>query len=1277
MKRIISVFALSFLMTLFVVAQEVTINFEYPQVKQNGKYIELVYSNCFDVAAPGYPVIPFYQYNILEKQNNVSGKVLVKSVEYYDEEIEGRLLPAGKPIPISHPSDVVDRTENSEIYGSKSAYPAENVFGSNTQFLRGHGITTVKIYPAIYYPSENIVRCIKTITFENTSKAHKAEMNAYNDAETMRRIADIADDSSALSSYTYPERKSTDYDILFITSETLLSALQPYINFKTNQGYYCAVELTEHIYQYYQGNDSQEKIRNCVKDYYNNYGIDYLMLVGDADVATPEQNIIPCRGFYAGGDPSIPSDLYYSNLDGTWNEDGDNLFGEDSFEADFYAEVSVGRICADSPDEVTRHTNKLMLYQSSPVANEVEKDLMVGENLNSEIVTWGGTYKDEIAYGTSNHGFTTGGIPSNVSVRRLYERDTTWVGSDLYDVYSKDGVHLVNHLGHSNVEYNMKLNASALTTSHFKNNGINHTLTIQYSQGCYNGSFDNRGEGYSAYGKSDCFAEVFTTLETGHVAQIGNSRYGWYMPGNTNVSSQYYDRLFFDGLYHRGYTKIGDANRYSKEKYTSWVTGYDGDNFRFVNYEVTLFGDPSMKVWIEKPYPILATIVSAVPNTLKDWNIGCNIDKAEIVITKDNAIIYKGNTQNGNFTIDFQSLNLVSGDTMQVNIMADNMIPFITSVGVLNFTPVIDFTFNYSDSQGNNDGIINYGDRVNFIIRATNLSEAPFPGEQVTITCDDDFVELGVESFGLQELAAGESGNVEGLYAYINPNTAISKDVVLKFHLSNNISFETFMTIEVPVISLDSYSIVEKTGDKDGVIEQGETGTITLTYSNSGKYPMRNVDIHLDYVDAVINYSDAVVHFDEIASGESVTCSFDFTVGDCIDGFIIHFLPHLSDEMNISYQKEICYMIGDSKILLVDLDKLKNSMPVLRSDLFSFIGANVDYKTTLPSQRTLNSYNIVFLCAGVYNNNTALKESEQQALINYLQNGGNLYLEGGSVWYADRDYGLKEYFGIEGNPSEESWVNGYTDIVGVEGTDFEGIYIEYNGDNRKIDCVTPINNATQLMVNSPVEFGGAVGNTTDTYKTIGASFEYGGLVENSNGDRLDYAKKILKYFGVNIVGPKSIDLPADTTICVGESIVLDAGEFASYLWSTGDTTRYLTITTSPFDPEDNYDISLTAIDEVGYIASKTIGVTIKNCEGVDDFENDAVTIYPVPAENHLIVKFNGERADMKIFNVTGTMVHNSSLTNGEKVSISDLPKGIYVVRIMIDNNIVTKKIIKQ
>jgi len=100
MKRIISVFALSFLMTLFVVAQEVTINFEYPQVKQNGKYIELVYSNCFDVAAPGYPVIPFYQYNILEKQNNVSGKVLVKSVEYYDEEIEGRLLPAGKPIPI-------------------------------------------------------------------------------------------------------------------------------------------------------------------------------------------------------------------------------------------------------------------------------------------------------------------------------------------------------------------------------------------------------------------------------------------------------------------------------------------------------------------------------------------------------------------------------------------------------------------------------------------------------------------------------------------------------------------------------------------------------------------------------------------------------------------------------------------------------------------------------------------------------------------------------------------------------------------------------------------------------------------------------------------------------------------------------------------------------------------------------------------------------------------------------------------------------------------------
>jgi hypothetical protein len=112
----------------------------------------------------------------------------------------------------------------------------------------------------------------------------------------------------------------------------LLGEFSDYIDFKTSTGYIVEELTVENIYASYSGQDDAEKVRNCIIDYYQNHNLLYVILGGDADPANSSDMIIPYRGFYANAygeiEYNIPSDLYFSNLDGTWDDNGNGIWGE-------------------------------------------------------------------------------------------------------------------------------------------------------------------------------------------------------------------------------------------------------------------------------------------------------------------------------------------------------------------------------------------------------------------------------------------------------------------------------------------------------------------------------------------------------------------------------------------------------------------------------------------------------------------------------------------------------------------------------------------------------------------------------------------------------------------------------------------------------------------------------------------------------------------------------------------------------------------------------------
>src|SRR5258708_39188882 len=84
--------------------------------------------------------------------------------------------------------------------------------------------------------------------------------------------------------------------------------------------------------QYALGADDAEGIRRFIRDAYQRWGVQYVLLGGDTE-------LIPTRLartiFYNG--EFIATDMYYSCLDGNWNADGDSTYGEG-----FYSSANPG-----------------------------------------------------------------------------------------------------------------------------------------------------------------------------------------------------------------------------------------------------------------------------------------------------------------------------------------------------------------------------------------------------------------------------------------------------------------------------------------------------------------------------------------------------------------------------------------------------------------------------------------------------------------------------------------------------------------------------------------------------------------------------------------------------------------------------------------------------------------------------------------------------------------------------------------------------------------------
>jgi|GEM_PF-499326 len=577
-------------------------SFSIPSVEYAGSWPKIQLPGCETLNLPGLPPVPVKLGKILLPENRKVSKIIVETEEYLTFPQSYTLPALPSPRKLKEPGE----QELSQFTG---IYPQQAYEVCGIHRLHGYQILLVRLFPVRYDGKAKRIsftsRISLQINLESTKSVTPDVQIPRESTKDENLVRSWVDNPSLVTTYlTKTTRNGTGYDYLIITTFSFVSAFQPLVTYYQNKGIRTIVVTTQEITAepsspYYQtGRDNAERIRNFIIYAYRNWGISYVLLGGDTEV-------IPARYFKnpVEEDP-IPADMYYSNLDGDFDYNRNNIFGEpyidgpEGGDVDLLAEVFVGRVPASTVSEVTSWVNKNLSYlQTETVA--LKKAGMIGQQLDD--FNWGGDGKDDIV----NRCF-----PSDWEISRFYERDRTYSVQNVIN-YLNSGPHLVNNFAHGSCDYAFGLDGSdvrALT---------NTTYFILYSQGCYEASFDN------PYGY-DSITEYFITSPAAAVATIGNSRYGWYSPwAIRNGPSQVFDREFFNVLFNQNFTGLGQAFYRSKQNLTAALGGYQ----RYVYYELNLFGDPALPV--VQPAQGPAEELQGLVYFVKDNNLWVNDLKKE------------------------------------------------------------------------------------------------------------------------------------------------------------------------------------------------------------------------------------------------------------------------------------------------------------------------------------------------------------------------------------------------------------------------------------------------------------------------------------------------------------------------------------------------------------------------------------------------------------------------------------------------------------------------
>lgn len=820
----------------------------------------------------GAPELPAFK-KLIEIPEGADAEV--KIVKFYSQilylenkGIDGQIFPVQPSKPKVIPMDTGfvcnDKAYRSNI-GNKPIVKLE-ILGK----MRGIQIARLTVEPMQYDPQHGLVKIFNdievNINFTDKNTIKKPIVKGLQSASLFTPIF-----SKIMQVSGYPEHPDlTKYPVkyLIVAPDSFSNALQPFIRWKTQQGYQVIQGYLNSI------GTTTTAIQAWIQDHYNNAtgtGFDqiptYLLIVGDIQQ-------VPA---FVGSRTGLYTDLYYASVDG-----------------DYFPDIYYGRFSVVNTSQLSAIIEKTLYYEKYQFDQPEYLDrvtLIAGVD-----ATYNPSHgRPSIRYARDNYFNTANGFDT------LYFYESTY--TDCYSTIDT-GIGFINYTAHGS---STSWSNPSFSTTNVGNLTNYNKYPFVVGNCCLSGNF----------GYSECFGEKWIRAsQKGGVVYIGSAPESYWdedvfwsvgaFPFVGDGTTPLYSETTmgaYDASFTSDYVSAGALMFVGNLAVTEAdVQNYPGESSPEYYWQgYNLLGDPSLAPYFKQGLQNTVNHLEYFPEGASWFEISA-LPGSYVGISSDTLLLGAAFVDSSG-NVNIPVIDTFDISEVMVTVTKAQYQPYFDSIPVINPEgPYIHLkSFEVDDTLGGNaNALAEYQESIMLDVTLINLGKQPASGDvEVTITTSDPYILTidSIENFGLIDTTDGlDVVHVEnGFMFYISNLLPDQHKATFHFKATDGDSIwssDFTKILYAPVISYTGFTINDSlNGNLDGVIDPGEEVSLNITISNTGNSPIGNIVATLvsdePYL-TIINTIDSVVNINQ---GDSRNATFNILVSASVPANYVFDLP--------------------------------------------------------------------------------------------------------------------------------------------------------------------------------------------------------------------------------------------------------------------------------------------------------------------------------------------------------------------------------------------------
>ncbi len=1219
---------------------------------EKGGFTELILPEGFSVGSLGTPKLPAAK-NLIEIP--FGAEVNVKVVSYTTEEyklsdygIYNKIFPVQPSLRKDQDIKDVPFEYIESLYNENEFIEHEKAQIEVLGVLRGVRLARLTVAPVAYNPVEGIIRVYNDIEVEIEYSGADEQLSNHIKASTYSPYFDVVY-NQVINRYAdhdlydeYPDLTKEPVKMLVVSHRDFEETLAPFIEWKTQQGFYVTVAYTDDI------GTSASDIQTYIHDEYNaatpeDPAPTFLIVVGDSDN-------LPASA--TGSSSSAVTDLYYASVDG-----------------DYFPEMYYGRLSARNVTELENQLDKILYYQryefdDPSYLNDVTLIAGADGTWNPRVGQPTVQYGTEYYFNAANGFVNVNDYLSSYS--GCYDEDRIAVGYLNYTAHCSQtswgdpsltvsDVHNMTNAG----KYHLAI-GNCCQSSMFSNP---ESIGEAFVRAANKGAVAYIGSCPSTY----WFEDFYWSVGAFPISGDNNG----YVPTDEETTIGTYDAPYVSD-----YTAVGSMQFVGNLA----VTVVDIENYAshssplYYWQAYHTFGDPSTVIYLTEGSDNDVSHMPILPIGMDYYTVSA-LPGSYVGISKD-GVLHGAAFVDETGEVDVPIVPIVDGGDVVIVVTKPQHIPYVETVpaAALEGPFVVLDNFIINDPEGTNEA--NYDESFTIDITLKNVGADASNAVTTTLSGTDDYINLldGDTQIDFDAMDAGETGNtatVEDAYSF-----EVASDVpdqhsatfVLEVTDGEEV-WESNLVIKAnaPVFDLSSEYVLDDStgGDDNGRLDPGESGTMTFEVKNNGNAKAKQPYVILSGNSPYLNIEENEIDLNPINPGDTINIVFNVSAhSSAPDGSLVDLHLTVEDghwneaysQITIGQSPEVVigegntatqyypfynYYKANRSQMLYTVDELGQGDKTITE-----LGMDIVYATQTSEHQLLPNFKILIKHTDISSIGSSFQNMDEATVVFDQAEYQMPSSTGWHVWDIDNF----EYDGSSNLIIEVVWglLDNYCasgEYYSVSGTDMESARVAYGYSDS--NASPGYSGNSSVLPNLHLTFAA---EDTEEEKTV--DFLVKDTDENMVSDAAVLIGSLTNY--TNDQGNASFSIMS--------------GEY-DFKVSKENYQDY----NGQFDLA-NQNISVTVIllkdGEVNAMPAGNSGAIVK--------------IYPNPTRGSVNVELNGLEGsiNLSLMNYHGQIISKQSFSVDSfgakhRFNIGDLPKGIYYLRVQSGDFVHISKIVLQ